>query len=325
MRGSRLRNAAVGALFAVMAGAAAAQVSFWQNEWPKTDFGRKSVDFIEIMSGGPPRDGIPAVDNPQFIAAASETRLSGREPVITLELPGTRARAYPLRYLIWHEIVNDVVDGRPLTVTYCPLCNSAVVFDGILDGRRLTFGVTGKLRNSDMIMYDRQSESWWQQAIGEAIVGARTGDRLKRIVSWMESWDSFRSRNPDGLVMDQPRLARPYGRNPYVGYDGAPRPFLYSGKNPPFGVPPLMRVVAVGKRAWPMDRLRREGEIREAGLVITWTAGQASALDSASIARGRDVGMIRVRDGQGRDVLHDVMFAFAFDAFNPDGEWMVGN
>ncbi|MDQ7081375.1 MAG: DUF3179 domain-containing protein [Paracoccaceae bacterium] len=318
------RNAILTLMLTLLAGMASAQVSFWQNEWPKTDFAKKSVDFIEIMSGGPPKDGIPAVDNPKFIEVASETRLDPREPVITLELKGQTPRAYPLRYLMWHEIVNDRIGGRPVTVTYCPLCNSAIVFDGRLDGQELTFGVTGKLRNSDMIMYDRQTESWWQQALGEGIVGSMTGKRLKRIVSWMESWKTYSKRNPDGLVMDQPGASRPYGRNPYVGYDGAPRPFLYSGENPPHGIHPLMRVVAVGDRAWPMDRLRKEGEIREAGLTITWTAGQASALDKAQIGEGKDVGMVRVRDAQGRDVVHDVMFAFAFHAFFPDGKWMLG-
>lgn len=301
------------------------QSSRWQYEWPDTDFSRTAVDFNEIMSGGPPKDGIPAVDDPTFIRVGEETRLGDREPVITLELEGKTPRAYPIRYLTWHEIVNDVIDGRHVTITFCPLCNSALVFDGILDGETLTFGVSGKLRNSDMVMYDRQTESWWQQAIGRGIVGAHMDDQLTQVVSWMESWAEYKARNPDALVMDQPRANRPYGRNPYVGYDSSSRPFLYNGELPPHDIPPLMRVIAVGNRAWTMERLSTEDEIAEAGVTITWKSGQASALDTRDMSKARDVGTIRVRDGAGNDVVHDVMFAFAFHAFHPDGEWMLGN
>jgi len=305
------------------AGAALADPAFWKHEWPKTDFNTTSVEsWAEILSGGPPKDGIPALTAPSFIAAAGETRLDDREPVITLKLGGA-VRAYPIRYLTWHEIVNDTVAGVPVAVTFCPLCNSALVFDRRVAGEVLEFGVSGKLRNSDMVMYDRQSESWWQQAIGTGIVGAYTGTELKQLPSWMESWAEFRAANPDGRVMAEPDWPRAYGRNPYEGYDGAPKPFLYSGETPPHGIPPLMRVVRVGDRAWPMERLRKTGEVSEAGVTISWTSGQASALDTARIAAGRDVGTIRVRDGQGRDVPHDVMFAFAFHAFWPDGAWML--
>jgi len=245
--------------------------------------------------------------------------------VLTYEHPGEAARAYPVRYLMWHEIVNDVVGDLPIAVTYCPLCNSAMVFDARLDESVLTFGVSGKLRHSDMIMYDRETHSWWQQAVGEGVVGRHAGARLKQLPGWMESWAEFRERNPDGLVMDEPDWRRAYGQNPYVGYDSAPRPFLYLGDDPPHDINPLARVVRVEDRAWTFERLREAGEIREAGLVLTWTPGQASALDSRLIAQGRDVGTVRVRDEQGSDVPHDIPFAFAFHAFFPDGVWMLGD
>lgn len=296
----------------------------WAQEWPKTDFSRSSVEFDEILSGGPPKDGIPALSDPSFISAASETRIADTEPVITVEIDGATPRAYPIRYLTWHEIVNDEVGGVPVAVTFCPLCNSALVFDRRMNGEVLSFGVSGKLRNSDMVMFDRESESWWQQAIGEAIVGARLGDTLTQLPSWMESWAEFRARHPDGLVMDEPDWRRPYGRNPYINYDSSARPFLYSGELPPHDIPALSRVVRVGPKAWPMERLAKAGVISEAGVEISWATGQASALDAAKIGEGRDVGTIRVRDGAGRDVPHDVMFAFAFHAFFPQGEWMLG-
>ncbi|MEM7670902.1 MAG: DUF3179 domain-containing (seleno)protein, partial [Pseudomonadota bacterium] len=171
-----LKRFALAAALALGVSAAHADPNFWKFEWPNTDFETTSIDnWVEIMSGGPPKDGIPAIDDPQFITVSDEGRLSDREAVVTLELDGERPRAYPIRYLMWHEIVNDRVGDTPVSVTYCPLCNSFMVFDTRVDGQILTFGVSGKLRNSDMVMYDRETESWWQQAIGTGIVGEHTG------------------------------------------------------------------------------------------------------------------------------------------------------
>ena len=303
---------------------ALSQVSNWQYEWPNTDFTKTSVDFKEIFSGGVQRDGIPAVDDPAMIPVSDETRLGDREPVLTLELKGQTPRAYPIRYLMWHEIANDAIGGVPVAVTYCPLCNSGVIFDRRVNGQTLTFGVSGKLRFSDMVMFDRETESWWQQFLGEGIVGTMTGVRLKKLPGWMESWAEYKARNPDALVMDQPKSRRPYGDNPYRNYDSG-RPFLYRGENPPHGINPLARVVSVENRAWPLIRISEAGEITEAGLTISWAAGTASPLDKRKIAKGRDVGSIRVRDAHsGKDVPHDVAFAFVFHAFHPQGEWMLG-
>jgi hypothetical protein len=318
------RFSSVVAAIILFAGLAQADPAQWRSEWPETNFARSSLDdWSEIVSGGPPKDGIPAIDDPKWLRAASERRIGAREPVITVEIDGQIPRAYPVRYLTWHEIVNDRIGGIPVAVTFCPLCNSGMTFDRRAAGRVLSFGVSGKLRHSDMIMYDRETQSWWQQAVGQSVVGEMTGVELRALPSWMESWERFRARNPDGLVMAEPAYNRAYGRNPYAGYDSASRPFLYRGEDPPHGIPPLARVVRVGDRAWPLTRIRDAGGVQEAGVAITWEAGQASALDSKVIARGREVGNVRVRDAQGRDVPHDLMFAFAFHAFWPDGIWMV--
>ena len=313
---------------AVVIGLTASSVSadpnFWRHEWPNTDFTQTTIpNWVEIMSGGPPKDGIPALDDPDFMPVADEERIGDREPVITLEIDGETPRAYPIRYLTWHEIANDVVGDVPVAVTFCPLCNSGITFDRRVNGDVISFGVSGKLRKSNMVMYDRETESWWQQAIGEGIVGHYTGVELTMLPSWMESWAEFKERNPDGLVMAEPGWARDYGRNPYRGYDSSRRPFLYNGEMPPHGIDPLVRVVRVGDRAWPVARLREVEELTEAGVTITWRAGQASALDSSNIAKGKDVGTIRVRDAEGNDVAHDILFAFAFHAFWPEGEWML--
>lgn len=319
----RVFSALIACSFATIA---MASPEFWAHEWPNTNFEKTSVkSWVEVLSGGPSKDGIPALSNPVFKPAREENRIGAREPVVTVEIEGALPRAYPIRYLTWHEIVNDTVAGVPIAVTFCPLCNSAITFDRRVAEGRLTFGVTGKLRHSDMIMYDRETESWWQQATGEGIVGDLTGVKLTKLATWMESWSEFRARNPEGLVMAEPDYRRQYGANPYRGYDSSARPLLYSGENPPHGISPLMRVVRVGERAWPLSRFGPATEdISEAGITLSWTSGQASALDSARIAKGRDIGSIRVRDRQGRDLPHDVMFAFAFHAFWPNGTWMLG-
>jgi hypothetical protein len=321
-----IRRIAAAALAVVLAASAAmGQRAPDFDAWPETDFENAIVDLSEIIAGGVGRDGIPAIDDPAFLPATGETALGPREPVLTYAPEGEPARAYPVRYLTWHEIVNDTVAGVPVAVTFCPLCNTALVFDRRVEGGVLTFGVSGNLRHSDMVMFDRETESWWQQATGQGIVGHHAGTRLTPLVSWVESWESFLAANPDGLVMAEPGANRPYGRNPYVGYDSSARPFLFFGAPPPHGIPPLARVVRVGDRAWPLARLAEEGAVTEAGLTITWASGKASALDAPRIAEGRDVGQIRVRDADGADMVHDVMFAFAFHAFWPEGEWMLGN
>ena len=296
----------------------------WESAWPKTDFSKKAVDLGEIRSGGPGKDGIPAIDKPRFVPtkdAVAEKRYVGNEPVIGLEINGD-IRAYPLQLLIWHEIVNDMVGGVPVTVTYCPLCNSSIVFDRRVDGQVLDFGTTGNLRKSDMVMYDRQTESWWQQFLGEAIVGKMMGTRLKALPSRVESFARFAARAPGGKVLvPTGDVGRPYGTNPYDGYDSASRPFLYQGDLPK-GIAPMAYVLAIGDEAWSLDLIRRERRIEKGDLIITWEAGQASALDASDIFAGRDIGNIVVQRKTAAglvDEVHDLTFAFVFHAFVKGG------
>ncbi len=303
-----------------------ANIDRWKAEWPKTDFSKKSVDLKEIFSGGPPKDGIPSIDAPKFVSVAEAERsgLEDREPVITVAIKGD-VRAYPLRILIWHEIVNDTVGGVPVAVTFCPLCNSALVFERLLDGRLFEFGTTGKLRNSDLVMYDRQTESWWQQFLGEAIVGELTGTRLKLVPVRTESFAKFKARKAKGkkvLAPNDPSMRR-YGDNPYARYDTRRRPYGFFRGKLPQGLPPLERVVVVGKEAWAFSLLKKKKRIEVGDLVITWESGQASALDSPIISRGKDVGNVvvqrKTKDGL-VDAVHDISFAFAFHAFYPKGK-----
>lgn len=185
-----------------------------QQGWERTDFSKSTISWREIKSGGPPKDGIPAIDDPKFIDVGRNTTVEEIEPVIGLEI-NVDARAYPLRILMWHEIVNDTVGGVPVAVTYCPLCNAAIVFERKTNRGVLDFGTTGKLRNSDLVMYDRQTQSWWQQFTGKAIVGALTDTKLHLIPSRLEAFSLFQERNPRGrLLIPNDSASRAYGRNP---------------------------------------------------------------------------------------------------------------
>ena len=292
--------------------------------WPDTDFARCTAPLREVISGGPPKDGIPPIDHPVFVSLPELAQTDGfkvdpREPVIELTLDGI-TRAYPLSVLMWHEIVNDEIAGVPVAVTYCPLCNTAIVFDRRLEtGSGVTvldFGTTGKLRNSDLIMYDRQTESWWQQYDGGGLFGALADRRLTILASRLVSFAEFTSRHPQAqILVPDGRHQRRYGANPYVGYDSSQFPFLFSGEVPA-GIAPLARVVVVGDRAWSLAHVQNRREIVADRLTIRWRTGQASALDTRQIADGRDVGTVSVTGPTG-DVPYKVTFAFVWHAFNP--------
>ncbi len=277
-----------------------------------TDFGIHSVPYGEILSGGPPKDGIPAIDAPKFVSVEeADAWLEDREPVIFLQV-GETARAYPIQIFMWHEIVNDVVGDTPVVVTFCPLCNTAIAFERTVDGQVLDFGTTGRLRFSNLVMYDRQTETWWQQATGEAIIGALTGKRLNPLPAAIIAWRAFKEAYPAGRVLSRETgFVRSYGSNPYAGYDDVDNtPFLYRGPPTPGQLPPMAHVLTVDLNgeavAYPYDVLAQAGAVNDTvggeAVVVFWQAGTASALDNGSVAGGREVGSAaayrRVVDGQ---------------------------
>jgi len=291
-----------------------------------TDFSIHSVDFDEILSGGPSKDGIPAVDNPQFISVeAADQWLDPREPVIKVSI-NQAVKAYPIQILMWHEIVNDSLGGTPIVVSFCPLCNTAIVFDRTVEGEVLDFGTTGRLRYSNLIMYDRQTESWWQQGTGEAIVGELTGSDLELVPAAMISWETFKEAHPDSLVLSRETgHNKPYGTNPYTGYDDIDNtPFLYQGPETPGELPPVARILALefdGETvAYPYNILSElrvvNDQVGDQVVAVFWVPGMASALDTQFIADGQDVGaaiaFVPIIDGQ------ELTFKF-------DGENIVDN
>ncbi len=270
-----------------------------------TDFSLHTVSYEEFLSGGVGRDGIPPLDDPQFESIAdAATWLEDVEPVVSLEINNV-ARAYPLAILTWHEIVNDTLGGVPVSVTFCPLCNSAVAFDRRIEDTTLTFGVSGNLRNSDLVMWDRQSESWWQQLTGEGIVGAYAGYQLVFVPAQIVSWGDFKTAFPGADVLSRDTgYRRDYGRNPYAGYDRADQsPFLFRGELDD-RLLPMERVAALeldGQHlAFPFRELEQEPVVNYSvngrDIVVLFQAGTASALDQSRIADSRDVGSTGIFD-----------------------------
>jgi len=311
------------AALALAAGARAADPALTAG-W-KTDFSRHLVPLSQFQSGGPGKDGIPALDHPRFAPASSIDWLAFREPVIELAV-GRDVRAYPLQILIWHEIVNDRVGGVPVAVTFCPLCNTAIAFDRRVRRHTLSFGTTGNLRNSDLVMYDRQTQSWWQQFGGEALVGRYAGTGLRTLPVRIVAWRQFERAHPQGLVLTRETgYSRPYGENPYTGYDDVSSPPLFPTANSSDRrLPPKERVVFIefarDAVVVPFSTLARRHVVtlRVGGhrLVVRWHAGVSSPLASAEIASGRDIGSASVTE-RGRLVPFEEPFWFAVAAFRP--------
>ncbi|HBY59073.1 MAG TPA: hypothetical protein DEH78_04585 [Solibacterales bacterium] len=279
----------------VLAPPAGAQLSpaIWE-----TDLSKRLIDWSELKEEGPPKDGIPSLDKPQFeaVAAAASWLVPG-EPVVVIERSGV-VRAYPIQILLWHELVNDEFDDAPILVTYCPLCNSALAFDRRVKGRTHTFGVAGFLRHNDMVMYDRQTDSLWQQITGEAIVGTLTGVQLAPVISRVMPFGAFWKAHPKGQVLSRDTGYYPgYGQTTYLGYE-------HGNLDPSYGRAPVRRgarlnrvlaVVADGRRrAYTFDHLRNRGvvedRLRASRYVIFFEEDVLTALDTPRIADSRPVG-----------------------------------
>ncbi len=273
------------------------------------------IDLDDIISGGPPPDGIPPIDDPKFLAPEDVTFLVPQEPVIAVEVEGV-AKAYPIRILMWHEIVNDVFDGTPVVVTYCPLCNTGIAYlRPTIDGELLDFGTSGKLYNSNLIMYDRQTNSYWPQAMGKAVVGPLTGEELEFVPARILSWGDWLLAYPDGFVLSTDTgVSRTYGSNPYAGYDHESVPFLFAGETDP-RLRAKEHILGIagegGAIAFPFSELASratggatvvQGSFGGPRLVVFWQAGTVSALDAAEIPESEDVGAaaayVPVVDGQ---------------------------
>jgi len=282
-----------------------------------TNFSKHIINLNELTSGGPGKDGIPAIIHPKFISVKEASDwLDDLEPVIALKI-NNKTKAYPLQILLWHEIVNDELSGIPVLVTFCPLCYSALVYDRRIDKMVPTFGVSGLLRNSDLVMYDLFTESFWQQFSGEAIVGDMTGKKLKLIPSQIISFEQFARSYPTGLVLSKNTgYNRRYGINPYKGYDDINQtPVMYRG---PIDdrLAPNEKVIGVKldnvQKAYPYSITLAQKVINDSvggiSIVIFHVNGTRSALDSWLVSDSKDVGSTGVFSR----VINNKLFTFEF-------------
>lgn len=177
-----------------------------------------TIPLDDIRHGGPPKDGIPSIDNPVFVDITDAHHVSGSDIVIGLA-SGQEAKAYPLSILVWHEIVNDEIDQTPVSVTYCPLCYTSQVFERVISDQAVEFGTTGKLYQSNLLMYDRLTDTYWSQALGMAVKGPLSGQELNLVPFDLMTWENWQTLYPDTVVLDTDTgYTRAYGVDPYRSY-----------------------------------------------------------------------------------------------------------
>ena len=268
-------------------------------DWPKTDFTRTTIDLSEMIEGGPGKDGIPAINQPKFDNLEhAQSWLDDREPVVVYSLEG-QAKAYPLQILMYHEIVNDELAKQAIAITYCPLCNAAMVFARRYQGETLEFGVSGKVYNSNLVMYDRQTESWWLQFTGQAIVGDYARAQLELLPSQIVSFAHFRAAYPQGKVLSRITGAnKKYGVNPYAHYDSRHLPVTWFYRKPfDDRLPAMQRVLGVAidehVHAYPLSEMQDDAlihaHVASTPILIISKKGMASAVDKPLIKYAREV------------------------------------
>lgn len=268
-------------------------------QFPETDFTIRTVSLIELVEGGPGREsGVRSIQQPLFEAQATVDWIDPNEPVIVVEIDGV-TRAYPIQILLWHELVIDTLAGVPIAVTFCPLCNTSIVFDRRVDGSERRFGTSGLLRENDLIMFDFTTESLWQQITGEAIVGVDAGKRLDFIPSQIVSYEQFRQSFPDALVLSRDTgFDQPYGKNPYPGYDEIGSSTIWGGRSDDPRLAAKERVLTVEVDGDPIAipfsllEARRAVHARsgDTELVAFWQPDVRSPLGELVVAEGEFVG-----------------------------------
>jgi hypothetical protein len=274
----------------------------------KTNWTRSSINFNELKAGGPKRDGIPPIDYPKFIGAKEASKwIKPQEPVIFVKIDD-EVKIYPLQILIWHEIVNDELKGKKIAVTFCPLCNASVVFDRVLNNKEYTFGTSGLLRHSDLVMYDRQTQSLWQQFTGQAIVGDEVGKVLKEIPSSIQSFENVVKFYPFVQVLSKDTgVQRNYGRNPYIGYDRIDQtPFMIDKRQLDDRLLPMERVATLNinnqYKAYAYNKLVNKKVLNDTfentALVLFFQEGVHSALDRSRIGSSKDVGTLVIYESK---------------------------
>ena len=277
------------------------------------DVSNASIPVDEILAGGPPKDGIPALSDPELLDATDATYLQPNDRIIGIELDGI-ARAYPISILNWHEIVNDQINDQRYAVTYCPLCGTGVVFNADVGGQTTDFGVSGLLYNSDVLLYDRNTESLWSQIMGEAVAGKLVGEKLQAIPISHTTWRDWLEQHPDTRVLStNTGYSRDYNRNPYRGYEQSRQLYFGVNNKAPENYHPKEQVIGLEfngvYKAYPFVELEKYGRSRFQDTVngISITVEWDSTNQSVTLSNSEGV---RIAGIQG--------FWFAWFAFHPD-------
>lgn len=286
----------------------------WTKNWPKTDFTQTNIKLSELVYSGIPKDGIPAINRPRFVSIKKAKKwVDDKEPVLVVEI-NKKARAYPLQILLYHQIVNDTFQGEPILITFCPLCNNGLVLNRKVGNKTLTFGISGLVRKSGLIMFDRQTESLWQQFTGSAIAGNHVTQKLSLdYPTQLIAFSQFTQRYPNGQVLSRDTgFNRRYGANPYQGYDSIENsPLLFKDETDP-RLPAMERVLNVVVEdsliLYPFSTIKSQGIINDVvannPVVIMHGLGYASPLDQSDIS---DSTTVPVTSGFERTVGNDVL------------------
>lgn len=267
----------------------------------------------DIRAGGPPRDGIPAISNPVYESAAQANWLNGDDWVIGLNI-ANQSIAFPIRIMNWHEIVNTELSGQPIVVTFCPLCGTGMVFEAEAGGKKLDFGVSGLLYQSDVLLYDRETESLWSQLMMKAVSGTHKGTSLTLLSSEHTTWQQWKSLYPDTLVLSKDTgFRRNYDRNPYAGYETSGRLMFPVNNDFPMKYHPKDQVLGVVHQSEAMAILYRELSVSNAAEQSFVWQGK-----NWTVEWQPEVPVARLRNDEGEIVPGTRAFVFAWFAFNPD-------
>ncbi len=271
------------------------------------------VDPAKIVPGGPPKDGIPSIDNPKFVSVEeADTWIADNELILAIVYKGV-TRVYPLQIMVWHEIVNDNIASDPLLITYCPLCGSGIAYERTINGEEVEFGTSGKLYNSNLVMYDRKTDSYWTQIDGLAVVGELTGTKLKPISIDTVVWRDWKKAHPDSQVLSQDTgFRRSYGRDPYGSYYEDSFLFFPVEKRDDRVHP---KTVVFGIMVGNVYKAYKEDDLRALNVI-------EDTVNSVRVKVERDdAGIVRITNLEtGEEIVKERDFWFAWYAFHPDTE-----
>lgn len=275
------------------------------------------VPLDEIISGGPPRDGIPPIDNPKFVDAKKAKDFVKDDTLGILVKVDNNIRFYPYNILTWHEIVNDEVDGKPLSITFCPLCATGIVFEREVNNKILDFGTSGKLYQSNLVMYDRQTDTLWSQAEGRAIRGDLFPTKLTTYPSSILEFSKAAELNPGMKVLSTDTgHIRNYRLNPYQGYEDT-EDIYFPIKNSDKRLPAKLLIYGIsidGKfKAYDYDKLIQKGELSD---TLNGHSLEISITDEDEI--------IVFDKSANKRIVGFNSFWFSFATHNPDAEIWTG-